>query len=243
MNRAKLATQGMVAVRLHSTWIPVALKGLQVNSMDSELSLTYNNIEFSHFVSTSYIRNDLPCLANNFSAAEYFQFIDSDTFIKSFIKSTEHFLPIWLRIRDSTIDKVQATNQHSKVLYGHEIESEFACSGAPVIGDRLYSVFTFASYNIDFDLFGKEPITLSTSLSKICLITGDTSTDLSTFLLFPEDYHLDLSLHPILQNILSRFGFAVVPRGIAVSSGKGVKLNHDTSELEFWNGDHFFTYK
>ena len=213
-----------------------------ITAAQSTFDITISNVELSELVPGNYTKSNVSCLSHEFSQMDIYEFVNSDSFIKSLLFSTRHLLPNWLSLRDSSTNIVRALDQKTELLNGHEVQSHDACKNAPVIRDRLYSVFTFSS-DLKLAIYQTEILLSSQATGINCLIIEDSNMGKTMFLTTTRDTQMDFTTFPIIQHIRNRFGLTIIPSGLATSQSKGISVHHHTQDVEFWNGDHFFSYQ
>lgn len=235
-------TLGIVFIKVNSLSIPVSIRGLEVTLGDANFEIHYG-VQYGSVEGIRIINDLTPESCRPFELVEgdIFEFIAADSFIKTLLLSLFPSLPDWLRF-DKTSDEVLAIQDlRSDLVYGKDMDDVSWCSGAPVIPDHLYTVFSFGS---GFTLrVMEEDVVLPKPLNgnKFCLIVDLCHSYGGTiFLMIPEESRGLLLELGVFQNLKEEQNLLIHPRGIGISLTNGINANYHKLSLELWNGDRMF---
>ena len=238
-------TTGIVFNEVTSVSLPMSLNGVEIVIQSGKYTIENGAIsraanEIDELV-TGYINTTN---ALDFTKRDIFELVSGQSFLKTYVDSLLSILPSWVSLTLNGNSAIEVHDLKTELVYGHSMEQHKNCHGAPVFEQHIYNVFIFGSqfslsvYNNKIDL--PKPL----NGYKFCLIVDIyQSQGSSIFLIVPDESKHILNQFEVFQKLIKYQNISVLPRGIGISTSKGVSVHHHTKELEFWNGDAMFKYR
>ncbi|VDH99149.1 Hypothetical predicted protein [Mytilus galloprovincialis] len=234
-------TYGIVFAEIDNFSISISVSGLIVVIKTGKFELITGSVQYPETDGTQLSdMHDENCMFFSTTPKDIYDFVSSGSFLGTVFESLKNKLPSWLQFSKSGVGLLSVADLKTNVVYGNNIDTIHACTGAPVFDDRLYSVFVFGT-DMAINIYGKRihvPGPLEGNkfcvIVDICQNTGGT-----VFLMLPQESRNLLDDLELLKDMRVRLR----PTGIGLSLLQGVKVHYKTSKLELWNGDEYFQYR
>ncbi|CAG2256353.1 FBLN1_2 [Mytilus edulis] len=237
-------TYGIVFAEIDNYSIPISLSGLIVVIKTGKFELITGSVQYSETDGTQISdMHDTNCLLFSTTPKDIYDFVSSGSFLGSVFESLKNKLPSWLQFSKSGVGLLSVTDLQTHVVYGNSIDTIYECTGAPVVNDRLYSVFVFGT-DMAITIYGNrihipEPL----EGKKFCIIVDICqNTGGTVFLMLPQESRNLLDNVEMMKDITNN-GVRFRPTGIGLSLLQDIKVYYKSSELDLWNGDELFQYR
>ncbi|XP_070570565.1 uncharacterized protein [Ptychodera flava] len=237
-------TLGIVFLDVSGFRLPISLKGIQIIQTTWQFTiqaLPTTIKEGDGLVINSNQNTEAKCSDFNVTVYDIEEFIENDSFLRTFIAGLVEKLPDWIKLIYRGMEYVSFNDISASMNQGKDLVGISSCRGAPVYNDYLYTTFQFKG-NANVSVFG-EMVSLPDPLvgRKFCLLVDICNDFLGTvILMFPKDSRIDLATFSFL-NFLADKNWSLTLGGIGLSYSR--KLSPIETDVELWNGDHYFSYE
>ncbi|XP_053389061.1 uncharacterized protein LOC128552082 [Mercenaria mercenaria] len=236
-------TLGIAYVTSNNTTIPLSVSGIELVIHNNTFELNYD-AQYQHtqgsVLYNSVISSD--CQSITFVESDISEFISAGSFIKTMFESLSLLFPDWLHFTHSYDMLLSTQNSKGDILFGQDINDTW-CEGAPFVENHLYAVYRFDS-GFKIDIFGsKVAIHSPIDSEMICLLVDIYQTGgVTTFVLLPDESARSLQNVTILQTLKQKHNIYIDPKGIGISTVKGIDLPSPDERPDLWNGDRIIRF-
>ncbi|XP_060569042.1 uncharacterized protein LOC132727521 [Ruditapes philippinarum] len=244
LNKSIIYTFGIVFVEVNKLALPVSIAGMEIYKSNDSFAIKMGSLALNEKDGLAYgNKRNSDCLNFAITPRDIRDFLMSSSFMKSVFQNIEDILPDWLKFSQFGTDILNVNDLHTELLPGNEIKTG-TCRGAPVYGNRLYTVLKFGS-SFSLSLYGNDVVLPKVITNEqFCLII-DICQDYggSLFLIIPNESRNMLKKLNIIGQFTRKYGIEIQPAGIGVSLLNHINVKSTATSLQLWNGDQLFNYQ
>ena len=186
-NNQFVYTFGIVFVEVNDLSLPISISGVEIDQKTGDFDIKLGTSKYKPEDGTIMEDKRIDdCLSVPFTAADIFQFVNSNSFLKSLFDRLFAVLPDWAQLTGTNTSIINVQDLKTDLVYGKDMDQTTSCEGAPVVAEHLYSVFRFDT-EFSLSIYGNDVnIPKPFDGRKFCLIV-DTHYTQTYFLLFQVD--------------------------------------------------------
>lgn len=182
------------------------------------------------------------CWSFVLNAKDVRDFLTKNSFTVTVFTQLEKLLPDWIKFYQSGTTVLGIYDLSITVQSGLEIQ-QGDCEGAPLLPDRLYSVFRFGN-EFSLSVYGQRVVMQEPmDNKKVCIIVDICQeSGGSVFLNLPVESSSMLNNFTIMQRLIYERGVNLKLKGIGISMQRDIYLNFETNTMQLWYGNDVFQY-